>query len=81
MQTQLMTHTHREWLRLFDREDIQFIILDLHADADLVTAIRSQPGWLVDFEDDETVIFTLGGNNYEPTSLGYRKMHRLRSLC
>ena len=50
--------TPGDWLRLFDEEDVQSIILGLQADAELVEAIRSQPGWIVDFEDDEAVIFT-----------------------
>jgi predicted dithiol-disulfide oxidoreductase (DUF899 family) len=41
-----------DWLRLFNKENVQFTILDLHADAELVKAIRSQPEWTIDFEEE-----------------------------
>ena len=46
-------------LQLFKEENVQFVILDLYDDVELVEAIRLQPNWKVDFEDDELVIFTL----------------------
>jgi hypothetical protein len=49
--------TNDDWLRLFDKEGVQFAILGLHADGELVQAMRSQSGWAVDFENDEAVIF------------------------
>jgi hypothetical protein len=52
-----------KWLQMLDEERIQFIILDSHLDTELVKAIRSQPGWNVDSEDDELVIFTLEKRN------------------
>ncbi len=46
-----------DWLALFDRQNVRFAILSLLEDNDLVKALRSQPGWVVDFEDADSVIF------------------------
>jgi hypothetical protein len=59
MQDQLMIHTPDDWLRLFAQEQVQFIILNQRADGELVKAFHSQPEWIVDFEDDQAVIFAL----------------------
>ena len=58
VQTELVVHPTHQWLQLFDEENVQLVILDSHLDIELIQAIRSQPGWNVDFEDDELVIFT-----------------------
>ena len=46
-----------DWLALFDRQNVRFVILNLLEDNDLVKTLRSQPGWMVDFEDTDAVIF------------------------
>ena len=46
-----------DWLALFDRQNVRFVILNLLEDSDLVKLLRSQPGWMVDFEDADDVIF------------------------
>jgi hypothetical protein len=46
-----------EWLRLFEDEGVQFIILDTHADAELAQAVRARPAWSLHSEDEELVIF------------------------
>jgi hypothetical protein len=51
-----------DWLRLFEKEHVQFIILDRQDDAELLKVIHSQPRWIVDFEDDQAAIFALRGN-------------------
>jgi uncharacterized radical SAM superfamily protein len=53
-----MLQNSHDWLQMLDEENVQFIILDLQSDADLVETIRSQSKWTVDFEDAELVIFT-----------------------
>ena len=58
MQTELTIHPAHEWLQLFDEENVQLVILDSQLDSELVQAIRLQPEWNIDFEDDELVIFT-----------------------
>jgi hypothetical protein len=51
---------HREqdfWLRRFDQENVQAIMLSLQEDDDLIKTLRRQPGWSTDFEGDGAVIF------------------------
>lgn len=45
------------WLRRFDQENVQFVVLNLRDDNDLVKTMRRQLGWSVDFEGDGAVIF------------------------
>jgi len=45
------------WLRVLDAYRVQFLVLGLHSECDVVEFFRSQPGWEVDFEDEETIIF------------------------
>jgi len=49
--------THDDWLSALDVYRVQFIILNIHGEGDVVKFLRSQPGWEVDFEDDEAIIF------------------------
>jgi len=46
-----------DWLRLFEDESVQFIVLDAHADAELAQAVRARPEWSLHSEDEELVIF------------------------
>jgi hypothetical protein len=59
VQTEFAIRPTHEWLQLFEEENVQLFILDSHLDIELIQAIRSQPEWNVEFEDDELVIFTL----------------------
>ena len=45
------------WLRMLDAYHVRFLVLNLQSESDLVKYFRSQPGWLVDFEDQESIIF------------------------
>ncbi|MBN1451683.1 MAG: hypothetical protein JW963_11765 [Anaerolineales bacterium] len=58
LQAELAISPPSEWLQLFEEENVQLVILDSQLDNELVQAIRLQPEWQVDFEDDELVIFT-----------------------
>jgi hypothetical protein len=51
------TGTNIDWLEVLDRYSVEFLALSLHGDGDLVRFFRSQPGWAVDFEDEEAVLF------------------------
>lgn len=55
-----MNHSEKDiWLRRFDQENVQVIVLSLRDDDDdLVKTLRRQTGWFLDFEGDEAVIFT-----------------------
>lgn len=46
-----------DWLALFQRENVRFVILGRRTDGSLIRLLRRQCGWLVDFEDGESVIF------------------------
>jgi hypothetical protein len=45
------------WLKRFDQENVQFVVLNLRDDDALVKTLRRQPEWSVDFEEDGAVIF------------------------
>jgi hypothetical protein len=51
------TGANEDWLEMLDEYDVQFLVLDLHTDSELLGLFRSQPGWAVDFEDREAIIF------------------------
>ena len=51
----------KDWRGTFDKHDVQFLVLDRHSDSDLLSIFRSQSGWMVDFEDEEAVIFAHAG--------------------
>jgi hypothetical protein len=55
--TQAEHESVENWPRVFDEHDVQFLVLDRHDDTDLLDLFRSQPGWTLDFEDEEAVIF------------------------
>lgn len=46
-----------DWPELFEREGVQFAVLDPCDDGTLVEALRSHAAWTVDFADEEAVIF------------------------
>ena len=49
--------TNEAWLRVLDAYHVRFVVLNLGAESDMVRYFRSLPGWLVDFEDEESIIF------------------------
>jgi hypothetical protein len=46
------------WLATLDSHGVRFLILDKERDGSLLDLVRSRPGWTVDFEDTESVLFT-----------------------
>jgi hypothetical protein len=46
-----------DWLRVIDACRVQFLVLNLQSEGDVVKLFRSRPGWNVDFEDEESIIF------------------------
>jgi hypothetical protein len=57
-----MSHSEQDiWLRRFDQENVQVIVLSLREDNALVKTLRRQQGWSIDFEGDGAVIFTRSG--------------------
>ncbi len=60
MQSQPVTRgidTSMHWLESLDEHDVQFLALDVRDDSNLVKLFRSQPEWMIDFEDREAVLF------------------------
>jgi len=51
------TGVDEDWPRVLDAYGVKFLVLDRHDDSDLLELFRSQPGWKVDFQDEEGVIF------------------------
>ena len=49
--------TNESWVGALDEYGVQLLVLDRHGDSDLLKLFRSQPGWAVDFEGKEAVIF------------------------
>jgi hypothetical protein len=46
------------WQAVLDRYGVQFLILNKERDGKLMSLVRSQPGWAVDFEDEASVLFS-----------------------
>ena len=55
--TQTQQPSNGGWQRMFVRYDIQFLVLDILSDSTMVQLFQSQPGWAVDYKDEEAVIF------------------------
>ena len=51
------TGMNGDWPTVLDEYGVQFLVLDRHDDSDLLELFQSQPGWTVDFEDGEAIIF------------------------
>ena len=49
--------TDEDWPVVFDEYGVQFLVLSRHDDSDLLKLFQTQPGWAVDFEDEEAIIF------------------------
>ena len=52
---------NQDWPAVLDEHGVQFLALDRHSDSDLLSLFRSQPGWKIDFEDEEAAIFVRTG--------------------
>lgn len=49
--------TDYAWRALLDAHDVQFIVLDVQLDRGWQQAMKDQPGWMVDVEDEQTVLY------------------------
>jgi hypothetical protein len=47
-----------DWRRLLDQYEISYAVLSLTAQPDLIADLRREPGWRVDYEDEQAVIFS-----------------------
>jgi hypothetical protein len=48
---------NKNWLKCFEEQDVQFVVLSQSQDKKLIETLRRQPEWSVDFEGDGAVIF------------------------
>jgi hypothetical protein len=55
------TGRHENWLALLDALDVQFLVLDVQRDGKLLKLVRSNPKWMVDCTDGQSVLFTRTG--------------------
>jgi len=46
-----------DWPAVLDEYGVQFLVLGRHNDSDLLELFQTQPGWAVDFEDEEAIVF------------------------
>jgi len=51
------TGMNEDWSAMLDEYGVQFLVLSRHDDSDLLKLFQTQPGWAVDFEDEEAIIF------------------------
>ena len=42
---------------MLEEYEVEFLVLDPHTDSELLGLFQSQPGWVVDFEDREAIVF------------------------
>lgn len=50
-------HRDGDWLAALDALGVEFLVLDIQRDAGLLQLVRSQPGWIVEFQDGEAALF------------------------
>jgi hypothetical protein len=50
--------TNENWLRVLETYQVRFLVLNLDSEREMVELFRSQPEWVVDFEDGESIIFS-----------------------
>jgi hypothetical protein len=48
---------------VLDAYNVQFLVLNLYSESDVVKFFRLHPGWKVDFEDEEAIIFARAGGS------------------
>jgi hypothetical protein len=53
------------WLKILEQFSVRFLALDLEADRGLVEFFLSQPGWVVDCRDRESVLFVRASDAQE----------------
>jgi hypothetical protein len=57
------TRQYDRWLAALGASEVRFLVLDIERDGGLVQAARSHPGWDVDLEDGDTVLFARAGTS------------------
>jgi hypothetical protein len=57
------TRRYERWLADLDAFDVEVLVLDIKRDGGLVQAARLHPGWDVDLEDGDAVLFARAGTS------------------
>jgi hypothetical protein len=56
-----------DWPEVLDVYGVEFLVLDPHDDRELLNLFRSQPGWRVDFEDEDMALLVRAGSVHRDT--------------
>ncbi|MEJ2557051.1 MAG: hypothetical protein P8186_12625 [Anaerolineae bacterium] len=56
-----------DWPEALDAYGVEVLVLDPHHDRELLDLFRSQPGWRVDFEDEEMALLVRAGSAHGDT--------------
>lgn len=56
-----------DWSGVLDTYGVEFLVLDPHDDRELLNLFWSQPGWTVDFEDEDMVLLVRAGSVHGDT--------------
>jgi hypothetical protein len=46
------------WRAVLDSYDISYAVLNTAAESELIADLRAEPGWQIDYEDDQAVVFS-----------------------
>jgi len=47
----------RNWLDVLDKNNVSHMALDPYHDQNLIKALNSRPGWIIEFENDEAIFY------------------------
>lgn len=47
----------RSWLTMLNQYNVRYLALDKQGDRELVVYFQTHPGWAIDFEDQEGMVF------------------------
>lgn len=53
------------WLKMLADYEVRFLALDLESDGWLIELVQSQPEWVVDLQDGESVLFARAHQSQE----------------
>jgi hypothetical protein len=51
---------NRNWLDVLDKNNVRHMALDPNHDQKLIKALNSRPDWIIEFENDEAILYARG---------------------
>jgi hypothetical protein len=51
------TGISRHWMDVLEENHVHFMVLDPQHDGKLIEQVQTRPGWMVEFANDEAIIF------------------------